>query len=409
MNILFLTHSFPYPPNEGIKLMSYYLLKELSKKNSITLLSFVWSDEEKSYIPEIRKFCQKIEIVEHKIPKSFLKRLWNTFFQKKPFCVYQFYSKNFEKKLKEIITAEKFDIIHFDFINTSFYRNSISNIPSVFFPHDAMSMLFFRNIKAERNIFRKFYTYTQYKKMSQYEKEIIPKFDKTIVVSPKDRNWLLSINSNFDIEIIPNGVDAEYFYPFNIEEDFPSVIFRGIMDFVPNVDAAVYFAKEIFPLIQKEIPNVKYYIVGPNPAKKIKQIVSEKTIITGYVEDIRPYIAKTTVNVCPMRIGSGIKNKILEAMAMAKPTVATSIAIEGIPDVTDGENILIADTPKEFAKKVILLIKDESLRKKIGENAREFVMKNYTWKKSAEKFEDIYKQAISNYRKEIALPISRSQ
>ncbi|MFN3966973.1 MAG: glycosyltransferase [Endomicrobiia bacterium] len=398
MNILFLTHSFPYPPDEGIKLMSYNLLKEFSKRHTVTLLSFIWSDDEKKYIPEISKFCKRVEVVKHKIPKSFIRRFYNIFFQKEPFCVHQFYSEEFKEKLKKIISNQKFDIVHFDFVNTSFYRNFLLDIPAIFFPHDAMSMLFYRNIEKEKNIFRKLYTYSQYKKMLYYEKEIMPKFEKTVVVSPKDKEWLLSLNSNFDIEVIPNGVDANYFHPLNIEEDYPSVIFRGIMSFLPNIDAAVYFADKILPIIQKEIPNLKYYIVGPNPDEKIKKLSSENNIVTGYVEDIRPYIAKSTVNVCPMRIGSGIKNKILEAMAMAKPTVATSIAIEGIPDVTDGENILIADTPEEFAKKVILLIKDENLRKKIGKNAREFVIKNYTWEKAAEKFENVYKEVIKNVR-----------
>jgi len=396
MKILFLTHSFPYPPNEGIKLMSYNLLKELSKRHTVTLLSLIESEEEKKYIPQVEKFCQQIETIVHKVSKSPFRRFWNIFFQKKPFCVYQFYSRSFLKKLKRIISEEKFDILHFDFVNTSFYCNFVSGIPTVFFPHDAMSMLFFRNIGKEKNFFRQFYTYAQWKKMVRYEREIIPKFGKTAVVSLIDKEWLCnSLGSNFDISIIPNGVDSEYFKPLQIEEDFPSVIFRGIMNFFPNVEAAIYFAKKILPLIRKEIPNTKYYVIGKNPTREVKQLALDPlNIVTGYVEDIRPYVAKSTVNVCPMRIGSGIKNKILEAMAMTKPTVATSLACEGIPEATDGGNILIADTPEEFAEKVILLLKNEILRKKIGKNGRKFVLEKYTWQGAAEKFEKLYEEAI---------------
>jgi len=408
MKILFITHSFPYPPDEGIKLMSYNLLKEFSKRHSVILLSLLFSNEEKNYVHEMEKFCKRVEIVKHRIPRSLFKRLWNIFFQKEPFCAYQFYSKEFAQKLSKLLKDENFDIIHFDYL-TSVYRKLANNLPAVFFPHDALSMLFKRNIKGEKNIFRKFYIYTQWKKMVCYEKENIPKFEKTVVVSPKDREWLLAINSEFDISVIPNGVDCEYFKPMQIEEDYPfkvnsqgepSVIFRGVMNFVPNIDAALYFAKDILPLIRQKVPNLKYYIVGTNPSREIKKLTSDPlTIVTGYVDDIRSYIARATVNICPMQIGSGIKNKILEAMAMEKPTVATSLACDGIPNAKDGENILIANTPKDFAEKVILVIKDENLCKKIGKNGRQFVQKNYTWVNTAYQFEKVYQEAINRFHK----------
>jgi len=396
MKILFIAHSFPYPPDEGIKLMSYNLIKQFSKNHTVTLLSLIEDETEINYIPKISNYCKRIEVVVNKIPQSQFLRLWNIFFQSYPFCIYQFYSKEFINKLRLLIENEPFDILHFDFVNTSIYRDFINiKLPSIYFPHDAMSMLFKRNITKEKNIFRKIYTYAQYKKMLSYESKIIPKFTKTVVVSPVDRNWLLKINSSFDISVIPNGVDAEYFKPTEIEQDYPSVIFRGIMSFLPNIDAAIYFYRSILPLIRKEIPNIKFYIVGKNPTQEIKNLNDNKSVIvTGYVKDIRVYILKSTVNVCPMRIGSGIKNKILESMALAKPTVATKIACDGIPDVKDGSNIIIADNPEEFSRKVITLIKNRRLCEEIGNNARKFVIENYSWEKVAKKFIDVYQEAI---------------
>jgi sugar transferase (PEP-CTERM/EpsH1 system associated) len=395
MNILFITHSFPYPIDEGIKIYSYYLLKELSKKHSITLLTFVESEQEKKYASEIKRFCRKIETVVHGVPKSPLKRLFNIFFQRTPFCVRQFYSQKMVRKLSEIIKNNKFDIVHFDYISMSSYRDLVGKLPSIFCLHDAMSMLFKRNISKERNLLRKLYTYSQGIKMKRYEAEVISKFNKTAVVSPVDMEYLLSYKKNLDITVIPNGVDYEYFVPLKIDEEYPSVVFRGIMSFLPNIDAALYFKKEILPLILSKIPNLKYFIVGGNPVKEIVGLKSVPNIeVSGYVEDIRPYMAKATVNICPMRIGSGIKNKILEAMSMAKPVVATKMACAGI-DVTDGENILIADAPSEFTEKIITLFKDEKLREKIGSKAREFIVKNYTWQKTADMFEKVYKEAVS--------------
>jgi len=394
MKILFLAHSFPYPPDEGIKLMSYNLIKEFSKKNKVILLSFI-NQTEKKYIKNIRNFCEILETVEHTIPRSFFNRCYNLLFEKNPFFTFQFFSEDFVNKLNKLIDETKPDVIHFDFIDTIMYIDYIKkDIPCIFFPHDAFSMYLYGNISGEKKLFRKFYTFLQYKRTVRYEKIMLPKFDKIVVVSPRDKQWLNKLLPDINISVIPNGVDCDYFKPMDIEKDHPSLIFRGIMDFLPNVDAVVYFYNVIFPLIKKRIPEIKFYIVGKNPTKEILKFSKDNSVIvTGYVEDIRPYLAKSTVNVCPMRIGSGIKNKILESMAMGVPSVATSIACAGI-DVKDGENIFIADTPIDFVNRVCMLINNKDLWKIISKNSREFVIKNYTWKRAAENFEKIYREAI---------------
>ncbi|MBU0951930.1 MAG: glycosyltransferase, partial [Elusimicrobia bacterium] len=193
----------------------------------------------------------------------------------------------------------------------------------------------------------------------------------------------------------PIGVDPEYFKPVFVEDDYPSVIFRGIMNFLPNTDAALYFYKDILPLVEKEIPEIKYYIVGKCPTEQIRMISNgRKVVVTGYVEDIRPYIAKASLNVCPMRIGTGMKYKIIEAMALGTPTIAASFACAGIPELKNGENIVIADTPADFAGSVVRLLKDKNLRRQISANGRKVVLENYTWKNIASKFENMYLEAI---------------
>lgn len=397
MNILYLTHDFPYPPDEGIRIVNYNLLKQLSKRHRITLLSLVQNESQNEYIEKISAYCHKVKTVVREIPKSALLRLKNILFQKYPFCVYQFYSKDFEDTIRKSLAEDKYDVLHFDFVNTSIYRDSAGGVPAVYFPHDAMSMLFYRNIPRETSLLRKIYTYSQYRKMRSYEKYILKKFQKTAVVSPVDRDWLLNICGDSGISVIPNGIDTEYFKPFDVREDYPSVIFRGIMSFLPNIDAVEYFCRQILPLIKKEIPEVRFYIVGSSPGKQVLKYHDGKSVIvTGHVEDIREYILKATVNVCPMRVGSGIKNKILEAMALEKATVATGLACDGIPELKNGENIMVADTPPEFAKKAVELIKNRDLRRKFGNNSREIMVENYGWDKIARKFEELYKEAVDN-------------
>ena len=392
MKILFIAHSFPYPPNEGIKLMSYNLIKEFKKSgHEVILLSFIETGEIK-YIPMLTPFCSKIETVTHKIRQDIKSRIVNTLFQQTPFFVTQFFVPEFAGKLKELAARHKPDVAHFDFIDTIMYIDYISGIPSLFFPHDAFSMYLHGNIAGESKILRKLYTYLQYRKTVRYEKLMLPKFDGTAVVSPKDKEWLQGIaGDSVDISVIPNGVDCEYYEPAKNKEEFPSLIFRGIMDFLPNVDAALYFAKEIFPMIKKEFPGIRFYIAGRNPVDEIKRLADKNIIVTGYVEDMRMAMAKAAINVCPMRIGSGIKNKILESMAMEIPTVATAKACFGI-DAQDDKNICIADAPEQFAKKVCDLLKNSQKRELIGKKARELVLNHYSWKQSAEKFINAYKK-----------------
>lgn len=401
MNILVVSHTFPYPPNEGIKLPLYNLIKEFSKTHEVSLLSFVNIEEEK-YISEIKKYVKKMFVVKHFPSKNFFKRSFSVFFSKQPYCVEQFFSKIFTDKLDEMLSSATYDVIFFDFINTVIYEKFIRekyNVKKILFLHDAMSMLFYRNFLVSKNILKKYYWFNQYIKLLNFEFELQNSFDKIVVVSQKDKNWLVK-KSNIvseKIEVIPNGVDINYFKTDDInfeqmKEENLSLIFRGIMNFPPNEDACIYFLTKIFPLVRKLIPEIKFYIVGPNPSHKILNIVKndKNIIVTGYVEDIRKYISLSIVNVCPMISGSGIKNKILEPMSMGKPSVATSIAIEGIPELKNFENILVSDEPQDFAKKIVLLIKDKDLYKKISINGRKLIEEKYNWKNIANKFLQLF-------------------
>ncbi|MFH2069948.1 MAG: glycosyltransferase family 4 protein [Elusimicrobiota bacterium] len=396
MDILFITHTFPFPVNEGIKMSAYNLIRELSKKHTIVLASLIESSEEEKYVPELKKYCSRIITVIHTIPKLAIRRLKNLIFEKEPFSVLQFYSRELTEKISEVISGTKFDIAHLHFVNTSIYVRALKGLSVVYYPHDAMSLHFLRNAGKEKNLLKKFYLISQYKKMKRWENYVSSKTRKTAVVSAVDRDWL---GKNSDIEVIPVGIDPEYFKPISYDEDYPSVIFRGVMNFFPNVDAVLYFYREIYPLVLKEFPELKFYIVGKNPSKEITSLSADKNcIVTGEVGDIREWMSRASVNICPMRTGTGIKYKILEAMALARPVVATQIACDGINETKDGENILIAadgsSEPQSFANKIIQLLKDRALAGRISAAGRDMVLKNYTWQLSAEKFERLYVSAI---------------
>lgn len=400
MKILFLSHTFPYPLNDGARLHTYYLLKELALKHKIFLLCLNDVPVEEPDKKEIEKLgIHLVHAVFHKVPKNPFLRLWNTFFSSIPFCVKQFKSELFEQKLLQFLKSQKIDFIHVYYIPMIPYKKYFMAMPSTFYSADAMSMQFERNFKSELHLFRKFYTYLQWKKVKKYESRWIPEFQGTIVVSPVDRDYLLEHCPNQNIIVSPSGVDTAYFSPQNGNEEEHSVIFRGVMNFFPNVDAARFFYHEIFPWVIKEIPDAKFYIVGKSPPEEFYKWAEKDPhlVVTGTVPDMREWMAKASVAVSPMRIGSGIKNKILESMAMEKPVVATRMSCVSI-EIVEGVHLLVEDDPQKFAEKVVELMKDRSKRIQMGKQARQFVEMHHSWKKPAEDFEKLALQAVEIVR-----------
>ncbi len=393
MKILYLSHVLPYPPTDGMRSTCYQILRHMSKFHDITLLCLA-EKEEMKFFSEISKECAHVVGVPHRAPRSFFKRLKNVLFEKDPFCVLQFYSLEYEKRLEELLEREKFDVVHILSINISNYAQTLKGIPTLFFPHDSVSLQFYRNLPYEKNLLRRFYMGSQWKKMLRYEKKILPQFTHTVLVSQRDKDWIAQHSPKAEISIIPAGVDCDYFKPEENgpEDAVPSVLFRGVMNFPPNRDAVLYFYYHILPLIKKEIPKVRFYVVGKEPPPEILRLNdSVTTFVEGLVPDLRPYIAKSSVNICPMLSGSGIKNKILEAWAMGKAVVATSKACEGVAALHE-KNILIADAPETFAQSVIQLLRNSDLRREIGKNGRELVSQQYSWESSIAKFKDLYNE-----------------
>ncbi|OGR85086.1 MAG: hypothetical protein A2901_02295 [Elusimicrobia bacterium RIFCSPLOWO2_01_FULL_54_10] len=333
-----------------------------------------------------------MDSVRHSVPRSPLRRLWNMLFECWPFSVKQFLNPQFAAKLKNLLASQKFDLVHFTSMNVSGYWDCLGHTPGLFFPHDSVSMQFKRNAERESNLFKKIYLHTQARKARSFEKTMIPKFTKTVVVSEVDRQWILKFLPEAKIPVIPGGVDPERFAPKAVEDDFPSVIFRGVMNFIPNSDAVIYFHKEIMPLVQKEFPKLKFYVVGKQPTPEIQALHDGKSVIVmGLVPDIREPMARATVNICPVRSGSGMKNKILEAWAMERAVVASSIACDGI-DISDGKDILVADSPQKFADSVIRLLNDPALRAALGKAGRQKCIERYTWSYVAGLFEKVYSE-----------------
>jgi len=398
MKVLFVISQLPYPPDTGAKIRTFNLLKRVASDYEITLISFGREEKEKEKIEALRKFCKRIILISEKKSK------WTSFLcsiaGRLPYSIRRYYSSKMERLIKKLINSENFDLIHCDSLQMSFNLRSVNSIPKVLTEHNVESQIWQRWASEEKNFLKRYFIKGQYKKISCYEFEILKMFDCCIAVSEEDKKIIEENSQIKKVWVVPNGVDCDYFDPDKmkslhlLEKEF-SLIFTGSLDWYPNQDALIYFFTEIYPLLKKRIPQISINIVGRNPSKSILKFARRDNSINivGRVEDIRPFIFASQIFVVPLRIGGGTRLKILEAMAMAKPVISTSVGAEGL-GVTHEENIILADNPYEFASKILRLFEDKNLREKIGKNARQFVKEKYDWNIVAEKLVKVWKEMI---------------
>ena len=210
-----------------------------------------------------------------------------------------------------------------------------------------------------------------------------------LVCSKEDLAYLKTIHGIENIALLPNGVDTETFAFSTTAHDKLKILFTGNMDYAPNIDGAVYFAEEIFPLIQKEIPNVKFVIAGQRPVRKVLELANEHITVTGFIPQLNEMYATARVVVSPLRIGAGTQNKVLESMSMGIPVVCTQIGFEGL-NVDNGQGVFMETTPQGFANAVIKIMLDDDLRTKMGLQASDIVQRNFSWEKIAIQLEEYF-------------------
>lgn len=383
--ILLICHDIP-SKTVGATLPIYHFIKELGTKHEITLLSF---DSDKYPLDELHDYLT--EYVNIKIPEyldiknQLIYTLKNmaTFdnLSTRSFLNY-YYSKDMSKLIRKK-AREDFDLVISD-MPMAFYAKNLK-LPKIVYAFDAVSNYNYNMYKKSESVTSGVYWYLNYLKIHRYER-VYNHFDCCILVNEKDKR-ILEKDIHIPMEVIANGVDTKYFTNSATESEV-KLVFLGDMSTPPNNDAVKYFVDEIYPEVLRE-ESVKFYIVGRNPSGYINGLKENPDIVvTGSVVDVRKYLAKGSIFITPMISGTGIKNKILEAMSMELPVVSTSIGISGI-DSTDQVHYLRADTPGEFKNNIVKLINDKQLRKKIGLDARLFVEKNYSWKTSMTRFNEI--------------------
>lgn len=388
MKLLFLTSRLPYPPHGGDKLRAFNFIKYLSKNHSVHLISFIEREEEIAYVEPMRKYCTSVETVLLKPIQSYVNcMLFSPTLT--PFQVAYYRNGTMRDKINKAIADEKYDGIYIHLLRMAQYVKDSKEVNRILDLTDSLALSLKRSLKFRSHLFYLFY-FMEWLKVSIYEPKIVRYFDDCLLVSDADLKAGSVLKNVHNISVVPNGVDLEYFKPPEAPHKPRKLVFIGNLHSFPNRDAVLYFYSEILPFVKLEMPDVEFYIVGANPPDKIKRLSDGKNVIvTGPVEDTRSHLSDAAAMVCPIRVATGMQNKILEAMAMGLPVISTSIATQWMPS-REGGGIVVADSPLEFAKKAVEIMKDKELRRRLSIGSRSTAEDNYDWGKNIDKLEAMF-------------------
>lgn len=407
LKILVLSHDIP-SKSFSDTIAAYYLIKNLNSNfgHNITLISFKTNKVSSEDVEDLSNYCSVGAIIPFNYTQPIYKMILDTIKNNSIKVIYNikhkiffnlldyYYSSDMEREIAKILSENTYDLIYVT-RPMSIYVLDV-NIPKIIQPYDAIHE-WHRQVYLYSSGIKKFLYGVSYNLTKMYESSIYEKFDRCLVVTNNDKILLENLNKNIQCDVIPNGIDTTYYMPLTVEEDFPSLIFVGDMSGQITKVNVPYFYNTIYLKIRHQIPNIKLYLVGRNPGPEIRNLASDSSVVvTGFVEDTRVYLAKASLFIAPMIVGTGIKNKVLEAMSMAKPVISTSVGAQGI-SATNGKELIIADDPKYFIDQVISLLNNKPLRETIGKNASILMQKQYTWEKTTEKFNELIIDVVTKH------------
>lgn len=400
MKILVLTTKSPYPLYEGRALRTYNLLKQVAQRHEIALLTFVQTPEEVAGVEHMRQFCAHVDAV----PLYLGSGKWQIFvdvvrelFSSAPLLAVKYRSRTMRAKMRALLAKGDIDLVHLDMLHLGEYLDLARGRPVVLVEHNVESVLLRRRVENTSNPLKKLYLYYQYRKLRNYESRLCRSADHVIAVSDLDAKSLEDLAGRAGMTTsIPNGVDTAYFRYAGAEPAANTLVFVGGFTWFPNYDAIRYFAREILPLVAREIPDVTLTVVGKNPDDKgVRELKANPRIrLTGLVEDVRPIIAAAAAYVVPLRIGGGTRLKILDALSMHRPIISTSVGCEGL-DVVSGEHLLIADVPERFAAEIIRVLRDPVFAGQLGRAGHALVRHKYEWNVIAQDLLRVYQNCVS--------------
>jgi len=383
LRILWLTPRIVCPPDTGGTIVTYYLLQHLAARGHHLT---VWPLSEVRGTPQ-----QSIEIVPRTFPvphRHSLGRLLLSTLTARPYTISRYLDRRAFQEIAKALDPSHYDVVHVDHLHLAEYGLALEKqLPRVLLVHNVESVLWERLAEVEPRLVKKAFWKHQACKLRRYEAAVLSQYDAVVALSPIDAVRLQQLCPCAHVVAIPPGVDDELFHPLDVLEEPYSVVFVGPLDWVPNADGVRWFCREIWPKVKIQVPQARCYIVGRCPPRDL--YAHQDVIVMGYVPDVSRVLARSSVCVVPLRIGSGVRMKILHALALKRAIVTTSIGCEGL-ELTDGEHVWVADTAQEFADRVSTLLQDAAARRRLGEAGMRCVRTRYRWPDAAATLEALY-------------------
>lgn len=385
MRVLFVT---PYVPSI-VRIRPYALIRELARLgHQVTLACLVQPEWEARYISDVKVYCEEVQPVALGRLGSYLHTL-ASLPTRLPMSVAYCRSAAFEHLVENLAQSGKFDIMHAEFIRTTPTTRYLVGLPKVYDAVDSLALAYERSYHSAMVPWKqRLVSWFEWAKLRDYEQRVLKDYDCRLASSPVDAQALEA--PGLKVEVLSNGVDLDFFRFQEKPRQPGTIIFLGKMSYYVNIASVLWFYHQVLPLVRQGYPQAQFKIIGREPASKIQALSSDPAVeVTGTVPDVRPFLEQATLAVCPMICGSGIQNKMLEAMASGTPCVSTSLASQAL-QVQPGREILVADDPEDFARAVLELLASAPLRRQLAENGRLYVERNHDWKEIGQQLNTIY-------------------
>jgi polysaccharide biosynthesis protein PslH len=382
--IFVLLSRVPYPIEKGDKLRAFYQVRELSKTHDIILCALSDTPVHKKAREVLQPYVYSLHIFRIAKPLIFL-RLLRNFFSDKPFQVAYFFSRRVQQKIHALLEEHKPDHLFCQLIRTAEYVKDLQGFDKTLDYQDVFSQGLFRRLVVGP-WYLKFLLRMEFRRVKTYEHAVFDCFEKKTIISIPDQKLIPHPNRE-EIKVIPNGVDFAYFRPMQQDKSY-DVIFSGNMGYPPNINGALFLVNQVMPFVWEELPGVKVVIAGANPSQSVYSLASDKVEVTGWVDDMRFYYSRSKVFVAPMQIGTGLQNKVLEAMAMGLPCITSPLANKAL-GAEDGREVLIGSDPENYAQLIVSLLNDTAYQQLIADGGHQYVTRKFQWSSVCSRLEAV--------------------
>lgn len=402
MRVLMISPRLPYPPSTGARLRTFHLLKGLATRHDVTLLAIFDDPAKAQSVTPLKQYCGDVVTVFVPTSSRPLTAHVGGLLSATPYYRAVVQSAAFQDRVFALMRDKRYDAVQVEHLGMAHFAARLSGVRKLLNMPDVESIYFRRLAMHMRPGINRLLTSLDAVKLPSYMRKVIHRFDRCLATSDADADEIRRLVPSANVVVIPNGVDPLEFSPRPDEEQPARIVFTGTLSYFPNADAMVFFCRNVFPIVRRAVPDLRLTIVGQEPPPEVTALEGVQGVeVTGRVPDVRPYLAAAAVAVVPLRLGSGTRLKILEAMAMAKAVVSTSLGAEGL-DVTPGHDIEIADTPAAFAERLIALCRDPARRGRLGAHARHTISEKYAWPTISARLESVYQELIEDRRPSLA-------